>query len=341
MLNFRLNRFNPSFSEGYASQISSVPLGNHHLRSQVSQIDVQELKQLLDTQASNLVAIDVRYESEYNIARLPGWTLIPYPEIQQGQGIAKIKQLLEEKRQLNPGREPHLIVMCKAGVRSAKALALLQKVGITGTNVTGGIDAWSQEIDPSIPQYSMKDIAEAKTSSVKSPKSPSQIKRWLYGGGIVLALGTIGAVLAVRQHPDRIRPLIQAGVPLQWASDLPVIGYTIQQASYPQITVQQLKQLIDRKTTNYLLVDVRSPEEYQHSHIPGAVLVPIKDIEQGSGINKIRSSLKGRRLIAYCTSGARSDRALVLLREAGIVGTQVKGGIKAWSEQIDPSVSYH
>ncbi|HEY9603241.1 MAG TPA: rhodanese-like domain-containing protein [Allocoleopsis sp.] len=341
MLNFRLNRFNPTFSEGYASKISSVPLGNHRLRSPVPQIDVQELQQLLDTQASNLVAIDVRYESEYNIAHLPGWTLIPYPEIQQGQGIAKIQHLLEEKRRFNPGREPHLIVMCKAGVRSAKALALLEEVGITGTNVTGGIDAWSQQIDPSIPQYSMKDIAEANKSSVKSPKSTSQLQRWLYGGGIVLALGTVGAVLAVRQHPDRIRPLIQAGVPLQWASNLPVIGYTVQQASYPQITVQQLKQLIDRKTTDYLLVDVRSPKEYQKSHIPGAVLVPIEDIEQGSGINKIRSSLHGRRLIAYCTSGARSDRALVLLREAGIVGTQVKGGITAWSEQIDPSVSYH
>src|SRR3712207_2643982 len=112
MLNFRLNRFNPTFSKGYASKISSVPLGNHRLQSQVPQIRVQELKQLLDTQASNLVAIDVRYESEYNIARLPGWTLIPYPEIQHGQGIAKIQQLLEEKRQHNPGREPHLIVMC-------------------------------------------------------------------------------------------------------------------------------------------------------------------------------------------------------------------------------------
>ena len=46
-----------------------------------------------------------------------------------------------------------LIAHCKMGGRSAKALSILKEAGIEGTNVTGGILAWSREIDTSIPQY--------------------------------------------------------------------------------------------------------------------------------------------------------------------------------------------
>jgi sulfur-carrier protein adenylyltransferase/sulfurtransferase len=44
-------------------------------------------------------------------------------------------------------------VHCKSGMRSAKAIALLKEAGIEGENVTGGILAWSREIDPSVPEY--------------------------------------------------------------------------------------------------------------------------------------------------------------------------------------------
>jgi len=44
-------------------------------------------------------------------------------------------------------------VHCKLGGRSAKALIALKRHGIEGINVTGGIDAWSQEVDPSVPRY--------------------------------------------------------------------------------------------------------------------------------------------------------------------------------------------
>lgn len=337
MLNSKLSQLNTFSSHGFVGKTSGQPVdGNQRLQVQVPQISVQELKQLLDTQASNLVLIDVRYKSEYEIAGLPGWTLVPYPEIQSGESIAKIKQLLEKKRQVSPGTEPHLIVMCKAGVRSARALALLKEVGISGTNVQGGIDAWSKEIDPSIPQYSMKDISEDKP---RQAKKRSQIQRWLYGSGLVVAVGTVAAVFAVRYNSDLLRPLIQAGVPLESASDLPVVGYAIQEASTPQIEVHQLKQLIDSNANDFVLVDVRDPNEYKVSHIPGATLVPLPELEKGAGIDKIKSLLNGRRLIAYCTSGKRSARALILLEDAGIKGTKVKGGIKAWNQEIDPSMA--
>lgn len=337
MMDSKANLFNSLPMTGSVGKISELPVvGNQLLQSQVPQMSVQELKQLLDAQASNLVLIDVRYDSEYKIAGLPGWTLVPYPEIQRGEGIATIKQLLEGKRRVSPDNEPHLIVMCKAGVRSARALALLQEAGISGINVQGGIDAWSKEIDPSIPQYSMKDISEDKP---RQAKQRSQVQRWLYGSGLVMALGTVATVFAVRHNPELLRPLIQAGVPLEAASDLPVVGYAIRQAEVPQMNVQQLKQLTDSKANNIVLVDVRDQNEYDVSHIPGATLIPLPEIEKGAGTSKIKSLLKGRTLIAYCTSGTRSARALVLLQDAGIKGTQVKGGIKAWNQEIDPSMA--
>lgn len=181
----------------------------------------------------------------------------------------------------------------------------------------------------------MKDLSTYQPSLAKQH---SKAQRWIAGCGLVLALGTVAAVLAVRYNPDLLRPLIKSGVPLEAASNWPIIGYAIQQAETPLMSVQELKQLVDSKTKDYLLIDVRTPDEYKVSHIPGATLVPLIEIENGTGIDKIKSSLQGRRLLAYCTSGKRSARALVVLQQAGIKGTKIEGGIKSWTEEIDPSL---
>ena len=70
--------------------------------------------------------------------------MIPLPDIENGDGVAKVKEILNGHR---------LIAHCKLGGRSAKALAILKEAGIEGTNVKGGINAWSKEIDPSVPEY--------------------------------------------------------------------------------------------------------------------------------------------------------------------------------------------
>lgn len=193
-------------------KVSGLPVvGNRLLQSQVPQMNVQELKRLLDNQVSNLVLVDVRYESEYALGKIPGAVLVPYPEIPNGKGIAKIKKLLEQKRQANPGNEPHLIVICKAGVRSARAVTLLREAGIVSINLTGGTNAWSKQIDPSsIPQYSMNDISEHQ-HSLASQRSKKQ--RWLVGSGLVAASLTLAA-LAVSHLPEQSKPLIHTGVPL-------------------------------------------------------------------------------------------------------------------------------
>lgn len=193
-------------------KVSGLPVvGNRLLQSQVPQMSVQELKRLFDNQVSNLVLVDVRYESEYALGHIPGAVLVPYPEIPNGRGIAKIKKLLEQKRQANPGSEPHLIIICKAGVRSARAVTLLREAGIVSINLTGGTNAWSKQIDPSaIPQYSINDISEHR-QSVARQRSKKQ--RWLVGSGLVAASLTLAA-LTVSHHPERSKPHIQSAVPL-------------------------------------------------------------------------------------------------------------------------------
>ena len=111
-----------------------------------------------------------------------------------------------------------------------------------------------------------------------------------------------------------------------------------QQMEMEEMTVQQLKELLDSGADDFVLVDVRNPNEYDIAKIPGSILVPLPDIEQGSGVEKIKDILNGHRLIAHCKMGGRSAKALGILKEKGIEGINVKGGIIAWSREVDSSV---
>lgn len=111
-----------------------------------------------------------------------------------------------------------------------------------------------------------------------------------------------------------------------------------QMAEIPEMTVQELKTLLDSPAKDYVLLDVRNPNEYEIAQIPGSVLVPLPEIENGDGIEKVRRLTNGHRLIVHCKLGGRSAKALGLLKQAGIEGTNVKGGIQAWSQDIDSSV---
>jgi sulfur-carrier protein adenylyltransferase/sulfurtransferase len=110
------------------------------------------------------------------------------------------------------------------------------------------------------------------------------------------------------------------------------------QMAMQEMTVQELKQLLDSGANDFVLLDVRNPNEYEIAKIPGAVLVPLPDIEKGPGVEKVKELLNGHKLIAHCKMGGRSAKALGILKEAGIEGINVKGGITAWSQEVDPSV---
>lgn len=144
--------------------------------------------------------------------------------------------------------------------------------------------------------------------------------------------------LKLRPNPERpvIEKLIDyeqfCGIPQAKAEEAK------QQMDIQEMTVTELKQLLDSGVQDYLLLDVRNPHEYEIAKIPGSVLVPLGDIEAGHGVDKVKELLNGRRLIAHCKMGGRSAKALGILKTAGIDGTNVTGGITAWSQEVDSSV---
>ena len=111
--------------------------------SSVRSISVKELSALLDD-GGELVLIDVRNPSEADVAVIPRSQLIPLAQIENGEGIEEIRRLA--------GKCP-IYVHCKLGGRSARAVELLSQQGIDATNVSGGIDAWSQQVDPGVARY--------------------------------------------------------------------------------------------------------------------------------------------------------------------------------------------
>src|ERR1700757_2063205 len=105
----------------------------------IPRIAVQELKRKMDARDA-FELIDVREPFEFEIARIDGAKLIPLGEIP------------ERANELD--REQPLIVHCHSGRRSAQAVRLLKQHGFTNVyNLEGGIDAWSDVIDPSVPKY--------------------------------------------------------------------------------------------------------------------------------------------------------------------------------------------
>jgi rhodanese-related sulfurtransferase len=303
----------------------------------VPEISIHELEQWLTHEPENLILIDVRNFNEYENAYFLGSVLVPLPTILEGDGIAQIKAVIArwQKKNGRVNRPYKLIVYCARGVRSARAVELLQQKGIAGFNLAEGIKAWQKTIQPANPHY----LFEKSSSMAPAPRKRSIARSKSLGLAALalIAMGTGGwGTYKINHNPDRLRPLLAAGVPLQILEPLPFLGRAVKAAELPQITVQALKQKMDRQQ-DYLLVDVRSPEEYQTSKIPGAVSIPLTTIEQGEGVAQIQKMLGDRPLILYCTSGYRSATALLKLKQLGLRGIQVKGGMNDWYKEIESS----
>jgi len=142
----------------------------------------------------------------------------------------------------------------------------------------------------------------------------------------------------LKLRPNPVRPVIEKLIDYEEFCGIPQAKADEAKIQVSEMTVTELKQLIDSGAKDFLLLDVRNPNEYQIAQIPGSVLVPLPDIEQGAGVAKVKELLNGHRLIAHCKMGGRSAKALGILKEAGIEGINVKGGITAWSQEVDPSV---
>jgi adenylyltransferase/sulfurtransferase len=110
----------------------------------VDNISVHDLDKLLNHKSQKICIIDVRTEQEYDLVHMNDTILIPLNTIESGESIPKIREL---------ARENKLIVHCKLGGRSAKAIIAMKRFDIPAYNLAGGIDAWAKEIDPTMVRY--------------------------------------------------------------------------------------------------------------------------------------------------------------------------------------------
>ncbi|MGH9476223.1 MAG: molybdopterin-synthase adenylyltransferase MoeB [Terriglobales bacterium] len=104
-------------------------------------------------------------------------------------------------------------------------------------------------------------------------------------------------------------------------------------AKVPEITAAALQREMAAGNPP-LILDVREPHEFQIGRIPGAVLIPLGELPK-----RLHELDRNRATVAQCRSGARSLKAAHILLEAGFCDVRnLKGGILAWSDEVDPSV---
>lgn len=103
-----------------------------------------------------------------------------------------------------------------------------------------------------------------------------------------------------------------------------------QEAVYMNITAQQAKEIMDSQD-GYVILDARTQEEYDESHIPGAVLIPYDEI-----IEKAENILtdKNQLILVYCRSGRRSKLAAEDLVALGYTNIKEFGGIIDWPYEV-------
>src|SRR5437868_2138811 len=114
-------------------------------------------------------------------------------------------------------------------------------------------------------------------------------------------------------------------------------GMTQQPQAQPtmeEITATELKQRID-KGDDVQIIDVREPHEYEIGAIPNSKLIPL-----GQVLNRMNEIDPDRETVVHCKMGGRSAKAIDALQRSGFPGKLVnlKGGITAWSDEVDPRV---
>ena len=106
-----------------------------------STISAKDLAGMLD-RGDNIFLVDVREPNEYEIVSIPGATLIPKGEFLNGSALEKMPQ------------DKQIVLHCKSGARSAEVLAVLKSAGFSdAVHVGGGVLAWVNQVDPSLPTY--------------------------------------------------------------------------------------------------------------------------------------------------------------------------------------------
>ena len=107
------------------------------------------------------------------------------------------------------------------------------------------------------------------------------------------------------------------------------------------ISVTQLEEMLKERaegSRDFVLVDVREPNEYEINQIPGSVLIPKGEFLNGSALEQLPPVDSGKQIVMHCKSGVRSAETLAVVKGAGYDdAVHVGGGVVAWVTQIDPS----
>jgi adenylyltransferase/sulfurtransferase len=169
---------------------------------------------------------------------------------------------------------------------------------------------------------------------------------------LVDALGMSFRTLKLRKNPDcpvcglnptltelidynqfcGIEPPSKVG-PLEIARDKAVGDHPVVDG-IPQITVEELKHKLDARDDIFVL-DVREPHEYAIANL-GAPQIPVGEVERRIGE---LAAQKNREIVVHCRSGARSQKAALILKQAGFTNvSNLAGGILAWADKIDPTM---
>ena len=101
-----------------------------------------------------------------------------------------------------------------------------------------------------------------------------------------------------------------------------------------EVTAKELKEELDQGLDPFIL-DVRNPVEYEISRIEGSHLIPLDQL-----LNRLNELDSARDIVAHCRTGARSAKAIEMLQEAGFRKLRnLKGGVLAWADDVDPTMA--
>lgn len=103
------------------------------------------------------------------------------------------------------------------------------------------------------------------------------------------------------------------------------------EAVYLNITAQEAKSIMDSQG-GYIILDVRTQEEYDQGHIPGAIVIPDTEVKA-----RAEEALpdKDQIILVYCRSGRRSKNAAQILAELGYTNVREFGGILDWPYEVE------
>ena len=103
------------------------------------------------------------------------------------------------------------------------------------------------------------------------------------------------------------------------------------EVTYMNITAEAAKQIMDSEE-GYIILDVRTREEYDEGHIPGAIVIPNTEIEDRA---EDELADKDQLILVYCRSGRRSKMAAEILVELGYTNIKEFGGILDWPYEVE------